>query len=334
MSRQRNRTASGPADAHRTVSRDAESAEQSAKATSTSADYLRRGLLAAAAALLVARPLVPSDGGPWVGDGQPFALLWILVALLWTLGALGRPRFQVRFGWIDALLVAWVAWWSVAALLGARHGAPRPSLNMLWEAVGVGAAFFALRQLVQRAREWRALVAVMIALSVAETGLAFQQYFVTLPAQRARFEKHPEAVFDDAGMVMPERDSPDFKHFADRLNSSEPIGSFALTNSLAALLAPWLVIAAGLALLGWRGTKSNGRSPDLAREGSGRKNIWLWLPAAAIALLMAAALALTRSRSAWIGAVVGLAATALLAWRLRVKAVASDSGAPARRARA
>jgi hypothetical protein len=65
-------------------------------------DRLRPWLLAGATALFVARPLVLSDGGPWLGDGEPFAALWLVLVLLWTLGALGRPRLAIRFGWIDA----------------------------------------------------------------------------------------------------------------------------------------------------------------------------------------------------------------------------------------
>ena len=51
-------------------------------------DALRPWLLFGATTLIVARPFVTSDGGPWMGDGEPFAALWIILVILWTLGCL------------------------------------------------------------------------------------------------------------------------------------------------------------------------------------------------------------------------------------------------------
>ncbi|HEV3416064.1 MAG TPA: hypothetical protein VG056_04605, partial [Pirellulales bacterium] len=203
-------------------------------------DALRPWLLAGAAALFVARPLVVSDGGPWQGDGQPFAALWIVLAVLWALGALGRPRLALRFTSIDAVVVAFFAWWAWCAWLGAASGAPRPSFNRLWEGASTLVAFFLLRQLAPLGREARALVVVMIALGVLLASSAFHQYFVTMPEDQAQFAAHPEAMLHQAGIEQMRPDSAEFKAFKARLESREPIATFALTNSLAAYLAPWL----------------------------------------------------------------------------------------------
>jgi O-antigen ligase len=211
----------------------------------------------------------------------------------------------VRFGWIDAAMVALVGWWSVAALMGSAHAAPRPSLNMLWEGVAILLTFVLLRQLVEpdsAGRETRALVAVMIALAVTLAVIAVAQYFVLMPAWRARFVENPAAMFREAQIEASAPGTRAFRTFADRLNSPEPIATFSLTNSLAAFLAPWLVISLGVALAGWHVSQLRPTGPRS------------WLAAGGCALLLAVALAMTRSRSAWIGTLVG--AACLVMWRL------------------
>jgi O-antigen ligase len=253
-------------------------------------DRLRPWLLAGAAALFVARPLVPSDGGPWLGEGEFFAALWLVLVLLWALGAVGRVRFVLRFSWIDAIVLAYFAWWSLSAWRGTEIAAPRPSYNALWDGVGMLAAFFTLRQASPIGREARALVAVMIALGIVLAAIAFHQYFVTLPQDRAALKAGPQGALREANWEQLVPGSGEFQLFKDRANSPEPLGTFSLTNSLAAYLAPWLIMAVGIAVLG------------NAATGTGRR---MRLVAAACALPMAVALALTRSRSAWIAAIVG-----------------------------
>jgi O-antigen ligase/polysaccharide polymerase Wzy-like membrane protein len=265
-------------------------------------DRLRPWLLAGAAALFVARPLVPSDGGPWRGDGEPFAALWLVLVLIWALGALGRPRFTLRFGWIDTIALGYFAWWSLSAWRGTEIAAPRPSFNMLWDGVGTFSAFFLLRQLAPVGREARALVAVMIALGVVMAAIAFHQYFVTLPQDRAALKADLQAALREAQWEQLVPGSGEFKLLKDRAESPEPLGTFSLTNSLAAFLAPWLIVAIGIGAVG--------NSSGAARR---RK----WLAVAACALPMAAALALTSSRSAWIAAIVGAALVWFLTARQR-----------------
>ena len=210
---------------------------------------------------------------------------------------------------------------------------------MLWEGVGTLVAFLLLRQLVARPREARALVAVMIGLAVALAALAMYQYLVTMPAQRARFATHPGEMFREAGVEMPPADSPEYKQLQDRLNSPEPTATFTLTNSLAALLAPWLLVAIGIGAFGWparRQLAGDGtsavsdaagqtRDREPIQEPTGQRGhshfvqphsqnrdsprrfsvLRNWSVALACGLPIAAGLALTHSRSAWIAAVVG-----------------------------
>ena len=112
------------------------------------ASYLRSWLLGGMTALLVARPLFPSESAAAHGDGMTMVMLWISLAVFWLLGAVGRPKFSVRFGWTDAAVLLLVGWHTVAAVWATTHGSPRPAINMLWEWVGMGLCFLLARQFI------------------------------------------------------------------------------------------------------------------------------------------------------------------------------------------
>ncbi len=128
---------------------------------------MRSWLLAALVALAVARPLLPSEGVSWLGDGQPFVMLWLVLAagccvLALTEGGLARP-----LGWIDGGVAALVLFAAASAWLGSRNkadeielhlvstGSPRLAINMLFEWLALGLVFFLTRQLVRTRREAR-----------------------------------------------------------------------------------------------------------------------------------------------------------------------------------
>ncbi|HEY2148032.1 MAG TPA: O-antigen ligase family protein, partial [Pirellulales bacterium] len=269
-------------------------------------DALRPWLMFGATALIVARPFVTSDGGPWMGDGEPFAALWIILVILWTLGALGRSRFKLRFTWADWAVAAYFAWWLLAAVHCAEHGALRPSFNMLWDGVATFIGFFTLRQLAPVGREARALVAVMIGVAVVLSSISFHQYFTTLPADRARVSANPQEALREAGMGEVAPGSPEYELYRARLETTEALATFSLTNSLAAFLAPWLIMTLGIAA-------------TVGRDE--RRRIRLWLATGLCGLVIAGALALTRSRSAWIAAGVGAIMIWLPVWRSRSNAL-------------
>ena len=50
-------------------------------------------------------------------------------------------------------MVAFIGWWTGAALFGMVHGSPRPSINALWEGIAILLAFLLLRQLIAPDRE-------------------------------------------------------------------------------------------------------------------------------------------------------------------------------------
>src|SRR5438874_514247 len=84
------------------------------------AQPLRSWLLLALVALFVARPLLPSEGVSWTGDGQPFNFLWLLLAagyfvLRLNHGSSPRPLIAT-----DYSVAALVALGALSAWIGAK----------------------------------------------------------------------------------------------------------------------------------------------------------------------------------------------------------------------
>lgn len=262
-----------------------------------SAPASRRGvglLPAAAAALLVARPLVTSDGAAGAGDGAVFVMLWIVLAGAWLVGQLRRGKLSVRFGWTDALLMLLIGWHTLAGVRAVAGGAPRPAINALWEWIGLGLSFLLVRQLFATAARARALAAVMIALGAALSAIGLHQYFIGAEQARARYEQikdDPEKMIQEAGAWYPPG-SPERIQFENRLEGDEPLATFALENSLAGYLAPWLIVALAIAAL--------------PRAGGGAS--WrAWLVAALLAAPLAGCLLLTKSRAGCLATAAGVA---------------------------
>jgi len=259
-------------------------------------DRWRPWLLGGLCLLFVLRPLFPSESAAQ-GDGLVVVMLWIALAVLWLLGAVGRGQFRVRFGWVDAAVVLLVAWHSVAAVWATTRASPRPAVNMLWEWIAYALCFLLARQLIVGRREARAIVAVMVGLAVALAGYGIYQYFWEMPTTLRDYFNDPDGALREAGLWF-EAGSRQRDLFRSRLGTFRPIATFALTNSLAGYLAPWLVITAGIG----------------ASAGLSRKRWRTWLAAAACALSVATCLFLTGSRTGCVAAILGLSLLAM-AWR-------------------
>jgi len=255
-------------------------------------DPFRPWLLAGATMLTVARPLLPSDGPGSVmtGDGPLFVLLWLALATIWALRVAMQRGGMARFGAVDIAVVALVGWHAISALVATQDGAPRPAIASLWLWVGFGASFFLLRQLLRGDRELRALSAVMVALAVTESGYGYHQFFVTMPADRALFAQDPDEAVRIARVYAPEGSRERYL-FGQRVNSTEPMGTFALANSLAGFLAPWLTVTLGL---------------GAAALALRLRDMRLEAPALICAVAILGCLILTKSRAAVVGVGFGV----------------------------
>ena len=264
---------------------------------------MRPWLLAALTMLFVARPLIPSEGVAWLGDGQPVCLLWLFLGLGTWLAAIKVGGFPRRFGGVELLVGVFVLLHSIAAWRGTSLGSPRPAMNMLWEGVAMAMSFLLVRQLVLSAREARAVVSVMIALAVVLSSFGFYQVFVGMPADRAEYARDADNMLRRAGQWYP-KNSPERAAFENRLNSTEPLATFALTNSLAGYLVPWLIVGLGIAVANRLGRQEDKR---------------LAISLAILALVLGGCLLLTKSRSAYAACAVGLLALVALMLRGQIE---------------
>ena len=284
----------------------------------------RPWLLGAATSLFVARVLFPSESAADEGDGQVVVMLWMLLAVAWAVGTIGQPKFRVRFGWTDAAVGLLIGWHTLAALVAVRNGSPRPALNMLWEWVAMGIAFFLVRQLFTQRREARAAVAVMIALAVALSTYGLYQYFHELPTTRAMYEQDPTGMLREAGLEFG-ADTTARDLFENRLQSVEPFATFALANSLAAYLAPWLVTALAIGIVGFSVRNRPSDPPESAPGGVpepparflARGPLTARLGVACLAIPVGGCLLLTKSRAGYLATCAGLGLLAVAWWHGR-----------------
>lgn len=251
-------------------------------------DWLRGIPPALIAAIAVASILIPPES---VGQGT--AIPWQLAALaalsIWILCEWVWGSGRLACGWPDLLGGGFFAWFVLSAVRMSTAGQARLSINMTWAWLGGALIWFLARQTLRSPTAIRTLVALHLALIVALSSYGFYQRFVIMPLDRAAFERDPDAVLRVAGIDAPEG-SPLRRQYADRLRSPEPLATFALTNSLAAYLLPWLVICGGILVA----TQRERFDPRIAGA------------LVATGLLAGICLLLTRSRSAYVGAAVGM----------------------------
>jgi len=265
---------------------------------------MRKWLLAAAVMLTAARTLVPSEAVAWLGDGQTFVMLWLGLAALVLLAAFeGRVRLSIDP--LDVAVLLLVAL-HVAAALWNRQENPRPTMNMLWEWVGLGLGYFCFRWLLVIPREMRAVVAVMLGLAVVLSTLGLEQVLVSMPADREAYRDNPDAVLRTLGQWYPPG-SPERQAFESRLSANEPLATFALTNSLAGYLGMWLVVGAAIWLELWPPGKGDASSADQLPINHPSPDYRSGIALAVFAVPVAACLWMTHSRSALVAVLVGIA---------------------------
>ncbi|MGH7198987.1 MAG: O-antigen ligase family protein, partial [Planctomycetaceae bacterium] len=254
--------------------------------------------------------------------------LWLAAGLTWLLAAVREGRRTLRLDWLDAAVWLIVAGHAVSALFVVTRGdgQARAALTGLWEWIGLGLSFFLIRQVIRTFDEGRRLALIMVALTVALAGLGLWQHYVWYPrivreyaavrteldqltsaprpataaeAQR-RSERIEQLRYELTRQNVPLQ-GPGLVLFESRLRaSSEPFGTFSLANTFAGLLVAWLIVGTATT---FQTTFQRYRQA----KPTGRARWVLFLALLALALI-AFCLVLTKSRTAWVGLIVGLAA--------------------------
>ena len=246
-------------------------------------------------ALSVITPLIPSESDAHRGTSNVMSVVWLLGLLAWACGAWIQRGTILRWGrreWLWPALLSLVAlstWWAC------HTGNPRLALNG-WARWSLLLAIpFLCRQILDRPVYRRCLVWVMICLATVLSAHGYHQILYGMPKMRAAYEADPEGTLAQAGIDAPPG-SPLRYQFENRLRSPEPLATFALTNSFAGFVLPWLAIVAGL--LG----------DQVRAERPSRFALWL----AVILFLLVGCFWWTHSRSAHTAFVLGVA---WLLWR-------------------
>lgn len=272
--------------------------------------------------LITARYFLPAESAPQ-GETLPLVLAWFLVAILFFTSQFTDCARSIRLDRFDAavwLLVLGQAL-SVLVMILFYEGQQRAALHMLWEWMALGLSFSLFRRIVrfpaQRMTFLHCFMATIVLLSLygiwqhhwmykqlaREYQSVRQQYDAAVtPEMQAKFQHELISMGVPANALS----GSSRKQFEARLlDSSEPLGMFALANTFAGLLTVGFLIAVGLSVHSLLPPRTEG-SPPANRN---RFQIAVYLIST---MLISYCLILTKSRSAWGGALTGLVCLGLL----------------------
>lgn len=278
-------------------------------------DWPARLLAALLTAALVARWLIPTESAA-LGDTLWLTQGTLLLGLLWAFVALWQNPLPMRWRLSDAAVTLLVAGHVVSTLLVvAQSGDKRAAVNLLWEWLSLGALWFLLRHIVASRGQRDGLAVTLLATATMLAAFGIWQHYVWYP-DHVKLYGSPRKELDDLlrtpeprlprvqldiqrveqrliGLGVPAEclERPGRTSFESRLlHSREPLAAFALTNSLAGLLLPNLIIGMGAVVAVWQ---------------FGTQRRWA-IPGVLVCGLVAYCLMLTKSRTAYVGLLAGL----------------------------
>ena len=279
--------------------------------------------------------LLISASGYWIaeeaadGRGLYLVVLWGITSVCLCLQRLLQRSEAVRFrGTFDYSLLLLVCGHVLSTWMVFRTGGDRrAALNLTLEWAGLGGIWFLLRHLAAEVRGTIFLREVLTALILGMACYGIWQHHAGFPAdaewyrgRRAELDAALEAPGADARRAavlvtaefqrqgVPTEGTGRILWENRVLYSTEPLGPFALTNTLAGLLAVGLILVIG---------RITGRWQELGRPGWRELSVVIFQ-----STTIAWCLLLTKSRSAWLGAIVGLVIVAVVRSRgAHVKAV-------------
>jgi hypothetical protein len=272
--------------------------------------------------LLAARYLQPTEAVVF-GETLWQAQLWLVGAALWCWSSFRSGRRSLSFSPLDGLVAIIVVGHALSTIpVFLEGGDRRGAVNVVWEWAGLAATVFLVRQLLPSIGRSR-LVTAFAGMMVGIAALGIWQHHVSFPETAARYDlltsteaqlskriadgnatSSERRQFDDVRRKLGDfgipADAAARRQLESRIKfSSEPFGTFGLTNTLGGLLAAALPIL--LSCVSWR---------DRTWRGVG--------VLAAIGIVFYCLL-LTKSRTAWVGlAAGGLGAIALHSVRGKV----------------
>ncbi len=264
-----------------------------------------QGIWGLAVGLLIAAWLFPCEGVVALFAAVPLAWGWMLVGAAALVAALLQPAGLWRWSWCDVivgLLMIWVAL-TTAMLVGLEAGFSRAGLNLATQFWGFGFLYAFGRIAGLHLESARGLIALFVGATAFLATAGIYDYAVEMPGTRQVYfgasEAEKQRLLLGAGIVDTAPESRERKLFEDRFRATEPLATFAHTNSLATVVSMGFVVLAGwlgLALPIWRASSSKTTST------------WIPVVLAGVLVLMMGCLVLTKSRTSWLAvAMVGSA---------------------------
>ncbi len=262
--------------------------------------------------LFAVRLFVPAESAH-LGDTLWVVQVWLLAAAVWWLLSLRHTGLALRPDWGDVAVWLLAGGHVLSALIVvATEGQKRAAVNMAWEWTGVAVAVTMLRQWLRTGKAWRRLYHLIAVAGVVLSGLGMWQFAVWYPQYgnllRELMELEQVAAEEgldtgelsrlrdlrsELGVIGAEADPVARAVLRQRvLASTEPLGRFALANTFGGLLAVGILLLAGMTV----------QLRSAQRSG---------IRVAAVALgwiLSGYCLVLTKSRTAWLGLLAGVAA--------------------------
>lgn len=260
---------------------------------------------------MVAAQWSPSDStSVATGDSIVLILFGLAIGFLSSVVLLVERRAAFVSPLPILVGILFIGWLAIATYTAYGYVNFRTSLFGLWQSVALLGVLQGLVVLVKSSTMHSKLLHWSVALSCGSSAYALYQYFFSMPQTRARYALFKEEMLRDVGITV---GTPEAMQFENRLFSTEPFGPFALTNSLAGTLAPIVVLAAIVLVVAFSkdlcgllisGEESAARS-QVDSKNTTLRSRWMviWF---AILVLTSFVLLLTKSRTAWLAAIVGI----------------------------
>lgn len=238
----------------------------------------------------------------------------------------GRERDWSRIG-ASLLAVCWFSfpvWLALATWNSFGQSNARYSVNGFWQWVSLWGLAYAATSLAARPGMIRRFSVLMLAILAGVTIYGWMEYAWIQPAIRMELANDPVGMLERRGIAA---GSADALLITNRIQSTEMRGLYALANSLAGTLVIAWTLYLGWAFSIWHPGRTpvtgpdtaNGVPPSHATRGSHAtqrvsNRMEQAIPFLALAMLglVGVALLLTKSRTAWIAAVVSTLGILLL----------------------
>jgi len=251
------------------------------------------------------------------GETLWIVIFWLIALLMWGIVSWKSAASIVPLGWLGVGVGLLTGGHVVSALfVVANSGDKRAAINLAWEWIGVATGWFLLRQQCRSVAFRRNLLAGLIATGTSIAALGLYQHYVEFPLMAANygpmFDRLKVANPIEAAIIRKELakenipiEGPALTLFEKRLRDSrEPLGLFALANTLGGVLSVCLILAVSISASLW--------------QSSNHTKWWQLAIWVAILILLSWCLLLTKSRTAWIGTVVGLGLNCMLTRNVRL----------------